>query len=130
MSPTALATAENFITQFETGLRAFGVDLKTWVGSLDLVTVGVTLLVVAVGVLLFDMVTYFYAKYAGTDRGYQSYGRSLALGAAKAWDSRDELGLNNYLDGARGGRSLDGVTSVLESLAKAALEWDEPSFPR
>jgi len=127
MSPTALATAENFISQFETGLRAFGLDLKTWVGSLDLVTVGVTILLASVGVLLFDLVTYFYAAYVGSAKDYQPFGRSLVLGAAKAWDTRNELDFNNYLNDVRGSRSLDGVTHILDALAKAALEWEEPT---
>merc|ERR1739842_105346 len=126
MSPTALDTAENFISQFESGLRTFGVDLKTWVGSLDLVTVGVTILLVSVGVLLFDLVTYFYAAYVGSAKDYQPFGRSLALGAAKVWDMRNEL-VNNYFDDVRGSRSLDGVTYVLDALAKAALEWEDPT---
>ncbi|CAL4221212.1 unnamed protein product, partial [Meganyctiphanes norvegica] len=128
MSSNALAAISPFVSQMDSALRTFaGFDLKQWISNLDIATVGIVMLVAALGFLLFDLIGYKFAPYSGNAAGYQPFGRNLLTGAAEAWQNRDNLGLDPYLSGVRG-RSLDinKVSHVLDAISTAVLEWESP----
>ncbi|XP_071530500.1 uncharacterized protein [Panulirus ornatus] len=119
---TAAPVASSLMYQVDQSLRTLGFDLKSLVKSFDLQTVGLLTLLVVVGIFLFDFLNYGYSSYYGDTSTYTSYGRSLVTTAAKIWDQRDELGVNPYV---RGGRGLDSMTQILDSLADAVLKYEE-----
>lgn len=94
---TALPLSPDFMTQVDQTLRTFGFDLKGLVKAFDLKTVGLLTLVVVGAIILFDIIHYGYASYAGNTSSYTSYGRSLATSAAKVWDQREQLGFASEL---------------------------------
>ncbi|CAL4091427.1 unnamed protein product [Meganyctiphanes norvegica] len=126
-SAAAIETASTLMTKLDTGLKTVGFDLKDWVKNLDIQSVGLFTLVVVAAVFLFDFGSYYWSSYTGASGAYSSYGRSLATGAAKAWIHRDEFGLDNYIEDVRGGRSLDSVNNVLDSISRAILEFEDPA---
>jgi len=121
-----LEDASALMTQMDGTLRLLGFDLQEFVKDLDIQSVGLFTLVVVAGVFLLDFLGYGYSAYQGTTSAYSSYSRSLTTGAAKAWQSRDELGVNPFLNGIRDGRSLDRVTEVLDAISNAWLQYEEP----
>merc|ERR1712002_403457 len=126
-SVTAIETASTLMNTLDTGLRTVGFDLKDWVKNLDIQSVGLFTLVVVAAVFLFDFASYYFSSYTGKSAEYSTYGRSLATGAAKAWIHRDQFGFDNYIQDVRGGRSLDTVNNVLDSISRAILEYEDPA---
>ncbi|KAK3870597.1 hypothetical protein Pcinc_024180 [Petrolisthes cinctipes] len=99
-------------SNFDLNQFADRVDLKHWVSQLDLKTVGF----VAVAIISVLLILQLFAK------SYIGPARSLVASAAHAWqDSRDLP----YDHPARASRNLDSVTQVLDTLAEAAIKWDE-----
>ncbi|KAK4311390.1 hypothetical protein Pmani_017114 [Petrolisthes manimaculis] len=97
---------------FDLNQFADRVDLKHWVSQLDLKSVGF----VAVAIISVLLILQLFAK------SYIGPARSLVASAAHAWqDSRDLP----YDHPARASRNLDSVTQVLDTLAEAAIKWDE-----
>lgn len=92
-----LPISPDFMTQVDHTLRTFGFDLKGLVKAVDLQTVGLVTLVVVAAIIIFDIIHYGYASYAGATSSYTSYGRSLATSAAKVWDQREQLGFASEL---------------------------------
>ncbi|XP_042869174.1 uncharacterized protein LOC122251350 [Penaeus japonicus] len=86
-------------------------DLKGLVNKLDIQTVGLVALVVVAAVFLFELFS----------KSYAPYGRSLLSSAAHAWDDGDQW---NLKESARGSRSLEPVTKVLDALAEAVKKWE------
>lgn len=123
MPASALHHADSLMTNVDSALRTVGYDLPSLIKSVDLKTVGLVTGAVILGLLLFDVITqWFGGSYANDVSSYSTYGRSLAVSAAKVWDQKDELGL---LEGVRGGRSIEPMTKILDSLSEAILKWDE-----
>ncbi|CAL4135886.1 unnamed protein product [Meganyctiphanes norvegica] len=117
------SSALSLMSQADVSLRSLGFDLKQYFQSFDLQTVGVVVLVAALGLFLFNLLSYAYATYTGRSDGFRPYGRSLITGAARAWQDKDHWGINDV----RGGRGLDEVAGILDALSNAVLEWEEPS---
>lgn len=92
-----LPYSPDFMTQVDQTLRTFGLDLKGLVKAFDLQTVGLVTLIVVAAIIIFDVISYGYASYAGTSSSYTSYGRSLVTSAAKVWDQREQLGFASEL---------------------------------
>ncbi|XP_066977552.1 uncharacterized protein [Macrobrachium rosenbergii] len=103
-------------------LRTAGYDLKSFIKSIDLHTVGFLTLLVVAAIFLFDLLNYGYSAYLGNTSSYSSYGRSLVTNAAKVWDQREQLGFNNVI--TRGSRGLDSMTQILDTLADAVLKYE------
>ncbi|CAL4107013.1 unnamed protein product, partial [Meganyctiphanes norvegica] len=101
MSFNGLAAITPFVSQMDSALRTFGFDLKQWISTLDIATVGMVMFVAAAGFILYDLIAYKLAGYTGNSANYHSYGRSLLTGAAEAWQNRDNLGLDPYFSGVR-----------------------------
>ncbi|XP_018019513.1 uncharacterized protein LOC108675968 [Hyalella azteca] len=121
----ALHQADNIMTNVDSALRTVGYDLPSLIKSIDFKTIGLVTGAIILGLLLFDVISQWLGKSLDNDySSYSSYGRSLAVGAAKVWDKKDEIGL---LEGVRGGRSLESVTKVLDSISDAVLKWEEDS---
>ncbi|KAG7156269.1 uncharacterized protein LOC121853794 [Homarus americanus] len=119
---STLPAATAVMHQVDESLRTLGFDLKSLVKAFDLQTVGLLTLVVVVGIFLFDLLNYGYSSYQDDSSTYTSYGRSLVTTAARVWDHREQLGLNPYV---RGGRGLDSMTQILDSLADAVLKYED-----
>lgn len=107
--------------QVDEQLRSAGFDLRTFVKSIDLHSIGFLTLLVVGCIFLFDLLSYGYYAYLGNASTYSSYGRSLVTNAAKAWDRREELGLNAL---TRGSRGLGSMTQILDSLSAAILKYE------
>ncbi|XP_050692918.1 uncharacterized protein LOC126983830 [Eriocheir sinensis] len=119
---TTLPFSPDFMTQVDQTLRTLGFDLKGLVKAFDLKTFGLVTLVVVAAIILFDIIHYGYASYAGETSSYTSYGRSLATSAAKIWDQREQHGFATEL---RNGRGLDSMTQILDSIADAIIMYDK-----
>ncbi|CAL4142710.1 unnamed protein product, partial [Meganyctiphanes norvegica] len=128
MSSNSLSAITPFVSQMDSALRTFaGFDLKQWISTLDIATVGIVMLVAALGFLLFDLLGYKFASFKGNSADYHPYGRSLLTGAAEAWQNRDNLGLNPYFSGVRGRSSdVNNVSNILDAISNAVLEWESP----
>ncbi|CAL4125616.1 unnamed protein product [Meganyctiphanes norvegica] len=111
------------MSQADASLRSLGFDVKQYFKNFDLQTVGVVVLVAALGLVLFNLLTYAYVAYTGRSDSFSPYGRSLVTGAARAWQDKDTWGINDV----RGGRGLDEVAEILDALSNAVLEWEQPT---
>lgn len=101
MPASALHHADNIMTNVDSALRTVGYDLPSLFKTIDIKTVGLVAGAIIIGLLLLDVIAqWFGGKYTDDVSSYSTYGRSLAVGAAKIWDQKDELGL---LKGVRGG---------------------------
>ena len=102
MPSAALQQADAIMTNVDSALRTVGYDLPSIIKNIDFKTVGLVTGAIILGLLIFDVLTQWLSSSFKDDdfSSYSSYGRSLAVGAAKVWDQRNEIGL---LDGVRGG---------------------------
>lgn len=100
MPASALHHADNIMTNMDSALRTVGYDLPSLIKSIDLKTIGLVTGAIVLGLLLFDVISqWFGGSYTDDVSSYSTYGRSLAVNAAKIWDKKDELEL---LEGVRG----------------------------
>ncbi|XP_064113544.1 uncharacterized protein LOC135220192 isoform X1 [Macrobrachium nipponense] len=97
-------------------LRSYteGFDLQHFIHNIDLKTVSWIALVVVGIVFLYDLFT--------KSSGYNA--KSLAVAAADTWqENKNQI---TYGITARGSRSLEPLTEVLDALAEAVKKWEEP----
>ena len=75
------------MNQVDGALKYFGFDLVDLTKKFDIKTVGIVALVVILGIVIFDIFSFNFARAGATPL----LGRSMAVTAAKAWIDRPSV---------------------------------------